>query len=413
MRVLFANHTASMSGAEHAMLRLLEAVRDEHEVAVACPEAGALPEALERAGIRRLALPAFEASFRPHPLHTPHGMARLGWGGIVLAALARRLGAQVLYANTTRAALMGGVARRLGGPPLVVRVHDLLPRSAFGRAVRGAIAASADAVLAVSDYTAERFNDGLRHPLAARVYNGIDLTRFDPARVAPARLGEELGLGPDALLLGQVAQITPWKGQAEAIRIVFELRRRGLDAHLVIVGEIAFAGRQVRYDNTTYLRRLHQLVDELELADVVHFLGSRQDVPALLRAFDLSLLPSWEEPAALAVVESLAMGTPAFVSVPGGAAEIVEDGVSGRTLPVGQPEVWAAAIHETLRDPEAVARMSTQAPKSAARFRQEAHAEEIVGHLQRVAAAPALPRYGLGRVEVGSDPMAGQARWPN
>lgn len=413
MRVLFANHTASVSGAEHAMLRLLEAVRDEHEVAVACPEAGALPEALERAGIHRLALPAFEASFRPHPLHTPAGIARLAWGGIVLTTLARRLEAQVLYANTTRAALMGGVARRLGGPPLVVRVHDLLPRSAFGWGVRGAIAASADAVLAVSDYAAERFNDGLRHPPATRVYNGFDPARFDPARVPPARLREELGLGPDALLLGQVAQITPWKGQADAIRITSELRRTGVDARLVIVGEIAFAGRQVRYDNTSYLRSLHRLVDELELSGVVQFLGFRQDVPALLRALDLSLLPSWEEPAALAVVESLAMGTPAFVSVPGGAAEIVEDRVSGRALPAGRPEVWAGAIHETLRDPEAYAAMSAQAPKAAARFREQAHAEEIIGHLQRVTAAPAPLHYGLGRAKVGSDPLAGRAQWPN
>ncbi len=392
MRILFANHTGAVSGAEHALLRLLHHLREAHEITVACPGDSPLAQALGAAGITRLSLPVFETSFRPHPVRTPAGIMRLSAGGIMLARHAAQQDTQVLYANTTRAGLMGALARRLGGPPLVVRLHDHLPASAAGRAVRSFTATHASSVLAVSNYTAARFNEGLQSPVATTVPNGIDLNRFDPARVAPAALRAELGLPADALLLGQVAQITPWKGQAEAIRIVAVLRYSGVDAHLVLVGEIAFAGKGVRYDNPSYLKGLHTLVEQLGMGHAVHFLGHRQDVPAVLRAIDLSLLPSDEEPFALAVVESLAMDTPAFVSDQGGAAEIVEDGLSGRVLPRGRVDLWAAAIRELLEDPAALEQMRSRTRSRATRFQELEHAHAIEAHLQQVAASrPPLP----------------------
>jgi glycosyltransferase involved in cell wall biosynthesis len=385
MRILFANHTGSVSGAELALLRLLGGLRAEHQLVVACPDEGRLPAALDHAGIQRTAIPSFEASFRPHPLHTPAGLASLMAGGGALALAARRLRADVLYANSTRCGLMGAVARGFGAPATVVRVHDHLPRTRSGRIVQSTIAGTAGAVLAVSDYTAARFNEGLRRPVATRVYNSIDHERFDPNRVTPARLREELRIDARALLIGQVAQITPWKGQADAIRTLADLRRSGIDAHLAIVGEIAFEGPLVRYDNPAYLAELHELVRALSIADAVHFLGHREDVPAVFAELDLSLLPSWEEPFGLVVIESLAMGTPAFVASGSGAAELVEDGISGRVLPPRRPERWADAIRELGRDRAILERMASRGPERAAGFRDDVHAREIAGHLERVA----------------------------
>ena len=228
--------------------------------------------------------------------------------------LVRRVRPDVVHANTPRAGLMAALARRLGGPPVVVRAHEHVPTTATGRAVRAVLLHSASAVVAVSDSTARRFDEGLGRPVAERVYNPVDLARFDPARVAPSAVRAERGIPAGAPLLGQVAQITPWKGQDIAIRALAGLRRAGLGAHLLLVGEIAFAGKGVRHDNHGFRRRLDDLVAELGLAGAVHFLGARDDVPALLAAMDLSLLPSWEEPFGLVTVESMAMGTPPLVS---------------------------------------------------------------------------------------------------
>ena len=411
MRILVVNHTASVSGAEIALLRLLQGLGVNHELVVACPGEGPLPNALDGAGIARAVIPAAEVSFRPHPVNTPTGIARLGVGGYMVARSARRFGADVVYANTTRAGLMGILSQRFGGPPLVVRVHDHLPTTVAGRAVRTLIARRARAVLAVSDYTADRFNEGLSPPAATRVYNSIDHLRFDPASVAAAPLRDQLRIGGDAVLLGQVAQITEWKGQDIAIRTLGELRRRTVDAHLVLIGDIVFEGKWVRYDNRAYLNSLHRLVDELRVREAVHFLGHRDDVPALFKALDLSLLPSREEPFALAAVESMAMGTPAFVADGGGVAEVVEDGGAGRVLPIDRPQEWADAILAVLSDRRTLERMSIRARGVAAGFCDDAQAGEIAAHLER--AAGERPRDRHRRRLAPHHHETSGARWPN
>jgi glycosyltransferase involved in cell wall biosynthesis len=247
---------------------------------------------------------------------------------------------------------------------------------------------NAAAVAAVSDYAAASFNEGLRRPVAVRVYNSIDHERFDPERVRPARVRQELGLHPAAPLLGQVAQITPWKGQDTAIRALSRLRGRGLDAHLLLVGHIAFSGRGVRLDNVGYVGELEELVDELGLRGAVHFLGLRDDVPEILAALDLSLLPSWGEPFGLATVESMAMGTPPLVSSLGAGPELVEDGVTGRTLEPGQPGPWAEAIGELLSDRAELARIGARGVAAAARFRDDVHARQMLELYERAAGRP-------------------------
>jgi glycosyltransferase involved in cell wall biosynthesis len=404
MRILFANHTGAWSGGEVSLMRVAVTLRGDHEVAVACPTAGPLTDAVDRAGIARLPLVPVDASLRLHPVQTPLGVAQLGAGGLALARAARRFRADVVHANSPRAGIMAAMARRLGGPPFVVRAHEHLPPTPVGRAVRSLIVRTAGAVAAVSDYTAAKFNEGLEQPVATRTYNSIDHPRFDPERVQPAALRGQLGLAPGSALLGHVAQITPWKGQDTAIRAVARLREAGLDAHLVLVGRNAFAGKGVRYDNHAFLRELQRLVDELGLGAAVHFLGQREDVPEILSALDLSLLPSWEEPFGLVTVESMALGTPPLVGAVGAGPELVEDGVSGRVLPPRRPELWAAAAQELLADRQALRRLGDRGPAAAARFRDEIHAAEMLAAYERVAALPARVDGSGVRVE---------APWPS
>jgi L-malate glycosyltransferase len=378
MRILFANHTGTCSGAETAMIRLLASLRHDHEVAVACPPRGPLAESVEGAGIKLFSNPAIDMSLRLHPVWTLRGAGQLGAAGMALRSTANRWYADVVHANSLRAGLAGAAAARLGCPPVVVQSHEHLPLSRAGRAVRSAIAATASEVVAVTDRTARSFNQGLDRAMARRVYISIDHERFDPSRVSPAPVRKELGLSSESALLGQVAQITPWKGQDAAIRILADLRRRGTDAHLLIVGQIAFDGKAVRYDNHDYLWSLHQLVAELGVGHAVHFLGHRSDVPAILRALDLSLLPSRDEPFGTVVAESMAMGTPALVGADGGPSEYVIDGLSSRILPPGRHDLWAQAAEDLLLDRSALARMGSEARGTVARFNDETYGREML-----------------------------------
>lgn len=377
MRILFANHTSAWSGGEVSLMRLVQALRAEHDVCVACPAAGALADAVDRAGVERLTLPSVDASLRLDPIQTPVGLAQLGSGGLALARTARRFKADVVHANSTRVGIMAAIGR----VRYVVRAHEHPPLTRVGRAVRGLIVRTAGGVAAVSDFTAARFNEGLTQPVAIRVYNSIDQARFSGS-VEPAPLREQLGLSPDARLLGQVAQITPWKGQDIAIRTLAGVRRAGVDAHLVLVGDVVFGGKGVRYDNHAFKRSLEALVAELDMRDAVHFLGQRDDVPAVLRALDLSLLPSREEPFGLVTVESMAVGTSPLVADDGAGPELVEDRVTGRVLAPSQPELWASAAVELLRDAPTLGRMSEAGPPAAARFTDAAHARGMLAVYQ-------------------------------
>jgi L-malate glycosyltransferase len=378
LKVLFVNHTGAASGAELALLGLVRAVQRQHRVAVACPGDGPLVELLDQAAVERIEVPGFEASLRLDPVQTPINLVRLVAGGVAVTRGARRFGADVVHANTPRAGLMGALARRLGGPPLVVRAHEALPDGAVGLGVRRVLARSAGAVLTVSQDTARRFNRGLDRPLATHVYNGFDRDRFDPARVAKVDVRRELGIPAQAPLLGQVAQITPWKGQDTSIRALARLRGSGIHAHLLIVGQVAFSGRGVRYDNEGYLRELHTLVAEHELTGSVHFLGQRNDVPGLLREIDLSLLPSWDEPFANVMLESMAMATPLLVSDVGGGPELVDDRVSGRLLAPKRPELWADAVSELLDDRRTLDLMGERAREATSDFSPEAHSRDML-----------------------------------
>ena len=191
MRILFVNHTSTASGAELAMMRLVGTIRRRHNVAVACPPTGPLADMLDEAAVQHVPIPAFEASLRLDPVHTPANVARLAVGGLSLARAARRFEADLLHANTPRAGLIGAIATRLGGPPLVVRAHEHVPLdSVVGRGVRSVLGRSARAVMAVSEEVERRFNKGLDRPLATHVYNSFDRERFDPERVRPAGIRE-------------------------------------------------------------------------------------------------------------------------------------------------------------------------------------------------------------------------------
>ncbi len=135
------------------------------------------------------------------------------------------------------------------------------------------------------------------------------------------------------------------------------MREDGLDAHLLLIGSAKFVASATRFDNDAYVAGLHAQVADAGLQERVSFLGEREDVPALVRALDVLLLPSEEEPFGRALMEAMALGVPVLATDVGGPAEIVEDGREGYLLPPHEPAAWAQAIRRLAASPERAAEM--------------------------------------------------------
>lgn len=375
MRILLVEFTSAVSGAERSMLELVRGLTDEHELTLACPD-GPLADRATALGIAVRTIPASQLTFRLHPLHTTRGLAEMARAARTLRAIVRAIRPDIVHANSIRAGLLAIPAAR-GISRLVVHCRDVLPLSAPGEVVRRAILVGADHVVAISRYVAVNLaGDGWAGRRVSVVYNPVDLARFDPDCVSVQEARAALQLDA-AIVLSVIAQITPWKGQDLAISALGELRRRGVDAVLLIVGEAKFVGAATRHDNLAFQRELHALVTELGLNAHVRLLGERYDVDRILAATSVLLVPSTEEPFGRTIIEAMAMGVPVAATSVGGPSEILTAGIGGEVLSARDPRVWADAV-ERLERRTPSERLAARAA-AAARFSRESHAEEMLG----------------------------------
>lgn len=376
MRVLFVNHTARVSGGELSLLGLLAALPPQVEAAVACPP-GPLVARLDAAGIARLPIQGTDGSLRLHPLRTPRALAEMARAAVGVDRAAARFRADVVHANSIRAGLIAVAARIAGGRPTVVHARDCLPPGPVSGMTLRALA-RADAVIANSGYTRTALG-----PAAARarvVHNAIELERFEAPHLDRVAARARLGIEGDAPALAVIAQITPWKGQDDAIRIAAGLRRRHPQLRLLLVGSAKFDSPSTRHDNAAYLAGLHRQAAAAGLADAVSFLGERDDLPEILAALDLVLVPSWEEPFGRTVIEAMAAGVPVAATAIGGPAEILDHGRTGLLLAPRRPWRWVEEIGPLLEDGERRAATAALARAEARRrFALDGHVDAVLG----------------------------------
>jgi len=167
------------------------------------------------------------------------------------------------------------------------------------------------------------------------IHNGIDLTRY---AVAPRRSRVTLGLAPDATLIGHVARLEADKDQEtllSAFRMVHAVRP---ECRLVMVGD------------GTLRDRLSDVAARLGVRPYVDFLGVRRDVSDLLPHITVFALSSVREGLPVALLEAMACGITVVATAVGEVPRVIENGVSGRTVPPRDPQALAEAILAGLDD---------------------------------------------------------------
>jgi glycosyltransferase involved in cell wall biosynthesis len=200
-----------------------------------------------------------------------------------------------------------------------------------------------DAVAAVSEQARTWLREEGYDGPAQVILNGV---RFDPPTEARMTIRSELGLG-DAFTLIMVARIDDMKGHDTLLQAAALLREAGQSPALLLVGD----GER--------RRAMQAMARELGLGADARFLGYRRDIPNLLAAADLFVLPSRSEGMPLSVLEAMAAGLPVVATRVGGVPELVSDGVHGLLVSIDDAPALAGAIRRLMSDPASAARMGS------------------------------------------------------
>jgi glycosyltransferase involved in cell wall biosynthesis len=300
-----------------------------------------------------------------------------------LALRLRRLRPDVVHANSLKSGVYGGLAARLAGVPMVWHVRDMidrdyLPRSAVAL-LRVGIPRLSKAVVTNSDSTLRALGprrSGLHYCVVHEVVDVATRVRHSQS-------------DPDALRIGIVGRLAPWKGQEvflDAFALAFpEGRHRA-----VIVGAALFG-------EDSYARSLDARAAALGIGDRVEFRGFREDVMTELAEFDILVHASISpEPFGKVILEGLAAGLPVLAADGGGPSEIITDGVDGLLYPSGDTVALAALLGELATDVDRRSALACAGRRRADDFDPATMATQITGVYQAVMREPSAasrPRF--------------------
>lgn len=294
-----------------------------HRVLVAAPPAARLLERAAAAGLATFAIPM-------------PGSANLPaiWR---LSRLMAREKPDIVSTHSGRDTLLAGMAARLlRRRPRIVRTrHLILPITS-----RMSYDGLPDHVVTVSQAVREQLlAAGIPADHLTAVPTGIDFSRFDRAQVEPT-LRQELGLADETVLIGTIAILRKGKGHHHLLEAAALLLARGAPVHF------AFAGDGPQMDN------LRRQAASLGIDQSVSFLGLRRDVPAVLAALDIFVLPTRQEALGTSFIEAQGMAVPVVGSRVGGVPETMIENETGLLVPAENPPALAAALATLVGDPQ-------------------------------------------------------------
>jgi glycosyltransferase involved in cell wall biosynthesis len=335
-------------------VRLLDPARYRVEVAYLLPWKDALVPEVEAAGVP------------VHCLDAPHATS-VAWLGR-LRRLVRERDIALVHTHMPAPAVAARLALPGRAPAFVHTEHNLWDR--YRPATRWANRLTYGrnaAVIAVSAAVARSV--GGTRPAPEVVVHGVEPPAGPPTGPAEAR--SRLGLDGSGPVVGTVGNFTAKKDHATLVQALSALPA---DVRLVLVGLGPLEAD------------LRALVAREGLAEQVTFAGSRDDVAALLPAFDVFALSSRYEGLPIALLEAMAAGRPCVATSVGGVPEVITDGEDGVLVPPDDPAALAAALTALLDDPARRTELGRRAAARAEDFRLDAAVARIEAVYDRVLA---------------------------
>jgi glycosyltransferase involved in cell wall biosynthesis len=363
VRVLFVDHTAKIGGGEIALLNLVRSL----DGAFVYPIVLLFAEGPLAERMRLL------AETHVLPVSADVGTAakdQLGWKSLLqmravmhalrhvfkVARFASNVDAQIVHTNSLKADIIGGLAGRLAGIPVIWHIRDridsdYLPSQVvrifrkLSRIIPSYVIANSAATLATLHLTEE---ERLR---ARVVHNGCRSVVHDGCNVDSS---QQSAASERGVRIGLIGRISPWKGQHIFIQAAALIHRRYPAARFEIIGAPLFS--EVEYES-----QLHELCRTLDLTNVVQFAGFVEDVPARVAQLDIVVHASTTgEPFGQVIIEAMAGEKPVVATNGGGVPEIVQDGITGLLVPMGDVEKMAEALDYLLANPDVAHQMGQE-----------------------------------------------------
>jgi len=274
-----------------------------------------------------------------------------------LEARFRRGRYDIVHTHTSKAGWLGRIAAERAGVPNIVHTpHGNVFHGYFHPAVARAFVwmerHAARRTHRIIELTPGGIEEHLAEGIGQRaqyrvVFSGIDTAPYDAAIAAREATRAALDCPPGALLIGGVGRLEPIKGFTYFVDAALRLAEALPQARFVLAGQGS--------DLDALRKRAAPLGDRFV------FLGLRADVPALMAAFDVCVVPSVNEGMGRVLLEAGAAGAPVAASRVGGIPDIVDDGETGLLVPPRDAAALAAALRDLAASPERRALMGAAA----------------------------------------------------
>ncbi len=233
------------------------------------------------------------------------------------------------------------------------QLEELTP---LKRSINNILLGRADAVVAISkqikDYYVHHLKVG--EGKICFIPNGIDIEVFQ--RRDGRNMRHQLGIKENEKVIGIVANLRPEKNHKLLISAFSDLAKERKDVRLVIVGLDCMNGEVQRFSS------------ESSAVDKILFLGSRGDVPDVIKAFDVFCLPSIYEGMPLTVLEAMAAGVPVVGADVLGINEVIKDNENGLMFPCNEEKELVESLCRLLEDEGLRTRLSRSAKTFVSRY---------------------------------------------
>jgi glycosyltransferase involved in cell wall biosynthesis len=302
--------------------------------------------------------------------------------GARLARFVHRRRIAILHTHSFAASMLGAGLARMAGAGAVLETCHGPEVWRMGKRIRGSfwidrqVARLVDLFIAVSDAGARHLVErkGIPRQRIRVIHNGRDLNRYRPLGAdSRERIRARLGIGGEPAIL-VVGRLDAQKGHRHLLEAAARLRAAWPELAVLLAGEGPLAG-SLREDSM-----------RLGLGAQVRFLGHRPDVPELLQAADVVVLPSLYEGLPLVAVEALAAGRPLVATRVDGTPEVVTDGETGLLVEPADASALAGAISRVLAAPAFGAQLGAAGRKFVAEhFTLERQIADTVGVYRELA----------------------------